>query len=141
MDDDVVVELDEEKAWELLSGTTFGRLALAAGGEPDIVPLNFYAGEGRIVFRSAEGSKLSEVAVFPQVAIEADSVGTEKAWSVVAKGSARILVATDEIAAADELPLHPWIPTLKYNYVEVTVDSISARTFLLGPEPDRPVGY
>lgn len=137
MDDDVVVELDETQAWELLSSASFGRIALAIGGEPDIFPINFYAGEGRIVFRTAEGSKLVEVAVNPRVAIETDSIDGDRAWSVIAKGEARILVSTSDIEAADKLPLAPQVQTLKYNYVEVTVETITARRFVLGPEPER----
>ncbi len=88
------------------------------------------------------GTKLSELVVNSHVAFESDFYGDgATGWSVVAKGSARILSRGGEIAAADELPLQPWIPTIKCNYVEITVDEISARRFQFGPEPERyPVG-
>ena len=41
------------------------------------------------------------------------------------------------IQEADELPLKPWLPTLKYNYVEITPEEISGRRFQLGEEPER----
>ncbi len=70
---------------------------------------------------------------------EADNVdeagGT--AWSVIVKGNARALKSNEEIREADQLPLKPWLPTLKYNYVEVTPSDISGRKFQLGDEPER----
>ncbi len=53
------------------------------------------------------------------------------------QGSARILSALSEIEAADRLPLRPWIATVKYNYVEIAVEEITARRFEFGPEPER----
>lgn len=137
MADNVVHELTREEAWELLGTVELGRIALSVNGQPDIYPVNFYAGEDRVVFRTGEGTKLTELVVNEHVAFEADEHTTDGGWSVVAKGTARVLVSGHEIAAADELPLHPWIPTLKYNYVEISVSEISGRRFLFGPEPER----
>lgn len=138
MVDNPVQELPVDEAWALLASKEVGRLAVSVGGQPDIFPVNYYAVEKRILFRTGEGTKLSELVVNSHVAFESDFYGDgATGWSVVAKGSARILSRGDEIAAADELPLQPWIPTIKYNYVEITVDEISARRFQFGPEPER----
>ena len=91
-----------------------------------------------MLFRStAEGSKLFTVSINDRVLFEADDHTEDKAWSVIVKGRARILQRTDEIQEADELPLKPWLPTLKYNYVEITPEEISGRRFQLGEEPER----
>ncbi|MGC4934103.1 pyridoxamine 5'-phosphate oxidase family protein [Gordonia sp. DT30] len=139
MVDNPVQELSGEDAWALLGSAEVGRLAVSVGGQPDIFPLNYHAGDGRVVFRTGEGAKLSEIVVNEKVAFEADSYedGAGTGWSVVVKGSARLLSRGDEIAAADELPLRPWIPTIKYNYVEITADEITGRRFQFGPEPER----
>ena len=42
-----------------------------------------------------------------------------------------------EVERADALPLAPWIPTLKYDYVRIAPASLSGRAFRRGPEPDR----
>jgi hypothetical protein len=42
-----------------------------------------------------------------------------------------------EIEEANELPLRPLVPTLKYIYVEVTPTEVTGRRFHLGPEPER----
>jgi len=138
IDDQHPIELlDEDACWELLLSSSLGRLAMSVGGEPDIYPVNFVAADRRLYFRTAEGSKLLELTVNNRIAFETDGVGREQAWSVVVKGTARILEKRAEIDAAEELPLHPLIPTLKYIFVEITPREFSGRRFPLGPEPER----
>jgi nitroimidazol reductase NimA-like FMN-containing flavoprotein (pyridoxamine 5'-phosphate oxidase superfamily) len=128
--------LDEERSWELLLSTSLGRLAVSVAGEPEIFPVNFVAADDRLLFRTAEGTKLAGVSVNSRVAFEIDGVEQDEAWSVVVKGTARVLDKRSEIEAAEELSLHPLIPTLKFNYVEITPNEISGRRFLVGPEPE-----
>ena len=132
-----VQHLDEDDCWDLLISSSFGRLALSVSGEPDIYPVNFVASDKRLVFRTAEGTKLLELTVNNRVAFETDGVGRDEAWSVVVRGEARVLEKQAEIEAADQLPLRPVIPTLKYIYVEITPKMVTGRRFQLGPEPDR----
>lgn len=130
-------ELPVHEAWALLASSDVGRIALSVGGQPDIFPINYFAGDGRVLMRTAEGTKLAELAVNGKVAFEADAYNDDGGWSVVVKGSARILTTLAEIAKADEAPLRPLIPTLKYNYIEIVPDEVSARRFEFGPEPER----
>ena len=134
---EAITVLDEDQCWNLLTESVMGRLALSVDGEPEIFPINAYAREGKILFRTGEGTKLSEIAVNGRVAFETDGFTSKIGWSVVAKGTARILTGTNEIQQADQLPLKPWVPTLKMNYVEIDVTEISGRRFHFGPEPDR----
>lgn len=135
--DAAVVSLDDDGCFELLSKQELGRLVTSAAGVLDIFPVN-YALDGRtIVIRTAEGSKLMEMTINDEVLFEVDAYTDADAWSVVVRGHARRLETSDEVRAADELPLKPWIPTLKYNYVRITPDSVSGRAFRRGEEPDR----
>ena len=137
--DEVIEQLSTEEAFELLSTTTFGRLVVRRKDDMDLFPVNFIAHEGALYFRTGEGSKLFTVSLNSDVLFEADNVnGEEKtAWSVIVKGNAKVLTSNEEIRAADELPLKPWLPTLKYNYVRIDPSSVSARRFHLGEEPER----
>jgi len=132
-----VRHLSEDECWELLISSSFGRLAMSISGEPDIYPVNFIASDHRLLFRTAEGTKLLELTVNDKVAFETDGIGRDEAWSVVVRGQARVLDTQAEIEAADQLPLRPLIPTLKYIYVEITPIVVTGRRFELGPEPDR----
>ena len=132
-----VQNLTEDECWDLLISSSFGRLAMSISNEPDIYPVNFVSADGRLVFRTAEGTKLLELTVNNRVAFEIDGIGRSEAWSVVVRGEARVLDKQAEIEAADRLPLRPLIPTLKYIYVEITPKKLTGRRFQLGPEPDR----
>lgn len=129
--------LTPDAALELMGTQQLGRLVVRLTNDFDLYPVNFVVSEGKIYFRSAEGSKLFTVALNEQVLFEADEHENDQAWSVIVKGHARILDRNEDIQKADTLPLKPWIPTLKYNYVEITPDTVSGRRFQLGAEPER----
>lgn len=136
---DVIQNLSDEESLELLATKTFGRLVVRRKDDMDLFPLNCLVHEGEIYFRTAEGSKLFSLTLNNDVLFEADNVDgdSQEAWSVVVKGTARTLTSNAEIEAADQLPLKPWLPTLKYNYVVVSPNEISGRKFHLGDEPER----
>jgi nitroimidazol reductase NimA-like FMN-containing flavoprotein (pyridoxamine 5'-phosphate oxidase superfamily) len=136
-DTDQVRQISDDECWDLLLSSSLGRLALSVGGEPDIYPVNFVASDRRLLFRTAEGTKLLELTVNSRVAFETDGVGRDEAWSVVVKGTARALEKRAEIDAAEALPLRPQIPTLKYVFVEITPAKVTGRRFPLAPEPER----
>lgn len=137
--DDVaaVRSLTDAECWEFLEGARFGRLAVAPAGRIDLFPINVVARDGRVVFRTAEGTKLLSLTVNAEVAVEVDEVTGGQARSVVVHGTARVLETSEEIEAAERLPLRPWIPTLKQIFVEVIPTELTGRAFALGPEPER----
>lgn len=134
---DPVRILSEDECWELLLSSSFGRLAAAVADDIEIFPLNFVAADKRLLFRTAEGTKLLALTVNNRVALETDAIGRADAWSVVVKGIARVLDTQAEIEAANALPLRPLVPTLKYIWVEISPTEVSGRRFNLEPEPER----
>lgn len=132
-----VWELDEDACWNLLARGEVGRLAVAAGGRPDIFPVNYVVDGPRLLFRTAPGSKLTDLAEHAEVAFEVDRWDEHQAASVVVKGTATRLARQTDIDAADALPLRPWIPTLKYRWVRITPFSVTGRLFTRTPEPAR----
>jgi len=129
--------LSDDESWNVLERCRHGRLAVSVLGEPDIYPINFIAHDGALLLRTNPGTKLAELTVNEKVAFEVDEVTDDEAWSVVLKGTARVIESQSEIDQADKLPLKPWIPTRKYTYVEITPTRIHGRHFDLGQEPDR----
>lgn len=132
-----VAALSDQECWELVRGEELGRLVTHVGQVLDVFPVNFVVDDQTIVFRTGEGSKLVELTVNDEVLFEVDDYSGDEAWSVVLRGRAHRLTTQDEVAQADALPLRPWVPTLKYNYVRILPDSLSGRRFRRGPEPDR----
>ncbi|KZE91913.1 pyridoxamine 5'-phosphate oxidase family protein [Microbacterium sp. TNHR37B] len=129
--------LSDRECFDRLAEQELGRLVTSVGGVLDIFPVNYTLDDDTIVFRTAEGSKLTELSINDEVLFEVDDYTATDAWSVVVRGRAHRLESSDEVRAADDLPLKPWIPTLKYNYVRITPDSVSGRDFRRGDEPDR----
>jgi len=134
---DAVSFLDDQQCWQRLAEQELGRLVTRAGAVLDIFPVNYILDGESIVFRTAEGSKLTELTINDEVLFEVDEYTDTDAWSVVVRGHAHRLVTAEEVRAADQLGLRPWIPTVKYNYVRVVPASVSGRDFRRGPEPDR----
>ncbi len=130
-----VTVLDEDHCWDLLAGAQVGRLATAVDRVPEIFPVNYAVDGESIVFRSAEGSKLLEIVLNDHVAFEADGWTDDGGWSVICRGTASIVTSSEELARVEALPLKPWVPTVKTNFVRITVDELSGRRFVFGPDP------
>lgn len=129
--------LDEKEAWNLLSSVPLGRLVTSFGGQLEIFPVNFVTQNGTVLFRTAEGTKLFTTVMNEKVLFEADDHTADEGWSVIVRGTARLLTAADEIHQADQAGLMPWVPTEKLRFVRVTPTEISARHFRFGPEPQH----
>ena len=119
-----------DECWDMLRSHEFGRLAFHLAGEVHLTPINYAVDHDTLLFRTAEGSKLLAVEMNPDVAFEIDEVDEEHASSVVVRGNARHL-GEDEEHRAENVPLRPWVPTLKYDVVEIRPTEISGRRFEL----------
>lgn len=135
--DAAVAVLGEAECLARLASQELGRLVTHAAGVLDIFPVNYALDGADIVFRTAEGSKLFELTVNDAVVFEVDDHTDTEAWSVVVRGSAHRVDSAAAVAAADELGLRPWIPTLKYNYVRIVPSAVTGRAFHRAPEPER----
>lgn len=122
--------LTPEQSRAMLRKADLGRLVVSPYGETEVYPVNYaVTTAGDIVFRTDPGSKLAAIAVAPRVTFEVDSVEPDRAWSVVARGRARVHTESGALSFADALEVHPWVGGDKYEVVEVEVDWISGRCF------------
>jgi hypothetical protein len=139
--DTPVTVLSEDECWNLLSSMSLGRLVTIMDGKPEIFPVNFVTRRRTVLFRTAQGTKLSSAVMGDWVAFEADyhDPALTWGWSVIIKGRAHLLSATEEILDAEEAPLRPWTATPKPLYVRVIAMEITGRRFNFGPEPDHEI--
>lgn len=123
-----VTELSDARSWLLIRGTNLGRIGLSRDNNPEIYPVYYYSDGDRIVFRTAAGTKLVDLASNDSVVFEVDAPTDDGTWSVIVHGTARILndVST-QAAAVSSLP--EWVPTEPYVFVEVTPRTIAGRWF------------
>ena len=129
-DDTSVEELSVEECWKLLGLEDFGRLAYRLVDEVHLVPINYVVDAGTLLFRTSSGNKLLAAALHSDVAFEIDWRDDAVAWSVVVRGQLHRL-GEDEAHRADALPLGHWMPSLKYDVVELMPATVAGRRFLL----------
>jgi nitroimidazol reductase NimA-like FMN-containing flavoprotein (pyridoxamine 5'-phosphate oxidase superfamily) len=135
--DEPVTILSESESWNLLASVALGRLVTSVQGEPEIFPVNFAVQRDTVLFRTAEGTKLVSAVINNRVLFEADDHDPAEGWSVIVKGTARMLRTEEEIAEAERARLLPWTATLKQHWVRVLPESITGRRFRFGQEPNR----
>jgi nitroimidazol reductase NimA-like FMN-containing flavoprotein (pyridoxamine 5'-phosphate oxidase superfamily) len=134
---DPITVLSDDESWDLLKSAALGRLVTNVGGELEIFPVNFVTQGRTVLFRTAEGTKLFGTVMNDKVLFEVDDHNVVEGWSVVIRGTARVLTAADEIHEADRAQLLPWIATEKLRFVRITPNEVSGRRFVFGPEPDH----
>lgn len=138
-DGNPVLELNDEQSWKLLEATKHGRLVVSVAGEPDIFPVNYLASGRKLYLRTAPGNKLAQLTINSTVLLETDGILEDEAWSVVVRGTARVLSNSAELAEVEGLGLKTWVPTLKDFYVEISPKSVSGRHFEFGEQPEREI--
>jgi uncharacterized protein len=121
--------LDEDECWRLIAESNLGRFAVKVHDGVDVFPLNYLAHDHELFFRSAPGSKLVDLTLEPKVAFEVDGEHARHVWSVVVHGTARRLGSDREIEDSGIQSLKTWHPSEKYNYVRISPESVSGRSF------------
>lgn len=124
--------LSPSRCLELLRTMTVGRIGISvAEGAPEILPINFVIDRGTVVFRTAPGTKLAAALDHRPVTFQADGflAADGIAWSVMLKGTGALITGQDQLLEAYRLPLFPWQPAPKHNFVRIEPDQITGRQF------------
>ncbi|MCE7481816.1 pyridoxamine 5'-phosphate oxidase family protein [Microbacterium profundi] len=141
-----VERLPTAECWRLMGRAGLGRLAVdGADGAPDVFPVNYLVHSGSVFFRTAPGSKLTDVTVHPAVALEVDGDSVASRWSVVIRGDTHRLDTEDAIEESGIRALVSFDPTSKQNFIRLTPGSITGRRFRrrlpdVRPHSTSPVG-
>lgn len=133
-DEQADIVLTEDECWEFLAGERLGRVAVETGHGPHIFPVNHLVHERTINFRTAPGTKVSDVVTHPQVAFEVDGRTGGAYWSVVVEGTSSVRTADDPSLGGTLQGLVSQYPPPKQLVVTIVPDRISGRRF----EPDHP---
>ncbi len=131
-----MTEIPEDDCWRLLRMHDLGRVAVVIDGRPDIFPVNYVAGEGAVVFRTAPGAKLAH-APMTQACFEIDGWDsrTGSGWSVMVHGViSEVTDAVDERAERlRSLPVQPFAPGERRYWLALYADQVTGRRFTSGP--------
>jgi len=90
-----------------LQSIDVGRVGITVGALPVILPVFYCVVDELIIFRATRGSKLSTATDNTVIAFEAGDYqeATDRGWSVIAQGMARIVTEPDELTVLGSLPL------------------------------------
>jgi nitroimidazol reductase NimA-like FMN-containing flavoprotein (pyridoxamine 5'-phosphate oxidase superfamily) len=121
--------LDDAECRRLLSGSSFGRLAVTSGALPVILPVNFLLDGDRILVRTGSGTKLDAAMRDAVVAFEVDNTEpfSHAGWSVCVTGVAREVRDEAELRRISGLPLPHWAPNGVGHVMAISMDLLSGR--------------
>jgi len=92
-----ITVLSDDESWNLLNSVSLGRLVTHIGDQLELFPVNFVTQDGTVLFRTAEGTKLFSTVMNDKVLFEADDHTVAEGWSVIIRGTAQVLNASDDI--------------------------------------------
>jgi nitroimidazol reductase NimA-like FMN-containing flavoprotein (pyridoxamine 5'-phosphate oxidase superfamily) len=132
MSETLLEVLNEAQCLALLGQVPVGRIGITVGALPVILPVNFAALNGSVIFRTVPGTKLSAATANHVVAFEVDSYEAEgrSGWSVLVQGMASEV--TDPVAVRHSLAAlgTPWgVAEVADRIVKIEVERISGRRF------------
>jgi nitroimidazol reductase NimA-like FMN-containing flavoprotein (pyridoxamine 5'-phosphate oxidase superfamily) len=123
--------LERDECIRLLRTTPVGRVSVTSGALPTVLPVNYRVIDGRVVFRSAPGSKLDAAALNAVVAFEADAIDPEAqaGWSVVVVGVAH-RVRDDEVDPVERSRITRWATRPGDRLVAISTEMVTGRRLL-----------
>ncbi len=126
--------LSEDECRALLAMVNVGRLAVALGDVPLVVPVNYGLIDGDVVFATGEGTKLRTALEKALVAFEVDEIDelAEVGWSVLFVGHAREVVDPDELARVQGLGVRSWVSEGRDHWVRIERSFVSGRRIVSG---------
>jgi nitroimidazol reductase NimA-like FMN-containing flavoprotein (pyridoxamine 5'-phosphate oxidase superfamily) len=121
--------LDEVRCRQLLVTATVGRVGLAVGHVPVVLPVNFRVVRDRVVFRTAVGTKLDAAADGALVAFEVDDFDamSHSGWSVVVVGPARGVNDDEALEALEAGSIPRWAKRGDDQVVEIEMNLVTGR--------------
>ena len=128
--------LARNECLRLLRGSLVGRVIVTDRALPAAFPVNFALLDDDVVFRTTPGSKLEAASARAVVAFEVDDLDPvgQSGWSVLVQGLAGPVAGPVDLARAQALPLHPWAPGQRLEFVRIRSEIVSGRR-LLQPVP------
>jgi nitroimidazol reductase NimA-like FMN-containing flavoprotein (pyridoxamine 5'-phosphate oxidase superfamily) len=126
----VLETIDRPTCEALLADGTVGRLAVAVGDVPHIVPVNYAADGATIVFRTAPGTVLTEASL-RKVAFEVDGIEEDRrvGWSVCVHGFGREITDCIDVESRrlQGLFVDCWAPGNRDQWFKITPETVTGR--------------
>ncbi|HYB49168.1 MAG TPA: pyridoxamine 5'-phosphate oxidase family protein [Streptosporangiaceae bacterium] len=123
------IRLDRAESMRLLASAPVGRLIFTVNALPAVRLMNFALVDGLIVLRTAADTTAARKADDAIVAFEVDDLdaATSSGWSVVVTGRAMRVTDPELIARYQAVPLTPWAPGERDQFVAITTEMVEGR--------------
>ena len=126
------VAIDRAECLRLLASAQIGRVAVGQAGAPPLIrPVTYRFDDATqsVLFRSAEGSKLSALLRSQRVAFEVDGIDPvdRLGWSVIVTGPAEEVAGAVELAHAERVAPHAWVLGIPSHLVRIRALVVSGR--------------
>lgn len=138
-------QLDESTCGALLGVQHVGRLIIP-GDDPYVIPVNYTAIDGVVVFRTERRPVIDAIVDRP-VVFEVDMFDdrSKSGWSVVVRGKAHDITADIDVerdALTGSAP-RPWAPGAKDCVIRISTDRVTGRLLRgeVTPSPFNERGY
>lgn len=124
----VLDELTVEECERLIAPGGIGRVVLTDRRGPIALPVNFAVASGDIVFRTDNGGRFEGVGG-EGIAFEVDKIDDALAegWSVVIRGTPRVVRDEDERRSLSALGVRPWAGPRRDVFVRIETSEITGR--------------
>lgn len=128
-DDFGLVRMTEDACWRFLERHHLGRVAIIQFGRPVVYPVNYAIDGGRVIFRTAPGTKLIWALRGGAATFEVDEADPlrQGGSSVMVHGHLREITEPGERARLLQLPIRPWAPGARDHVVCVDPERLSGR--------------
>jgi uncharacterized protein len=141
------IRLGRAESIRLLATAQVGRLIFTINAPPAVRLMNFALADGLIVLRTAAGTAVARKVNDAVLAFEVDDLdtATSSGWSVVVTGRATRVTDPELIARYQKMPLAPWAPGQRDQFVKITTEVVEGRRVSraagsTGPGRGKPIG-
>jgi hypothetical protein len=123
------IRLDRSESLRLLATVPAGRLIFTVNALPTVRLMNFALADGLIVLRTAADTTVARKVNDTVVTFEADDLdaATSSGWSVIVTGRATLVTDPGPLARYQEVPLVPWAPGERDQYMTITTELVEGR--------------
>jgi nitroimidazol reductase NimA-like FMN-containing flavoprotein (pyridoxamine 5'-phosphate oxidase superfamily) len=131
-----MVELGATESWELLGDHGVGRVALAGGDGPVVLPLNYQVLDGEVMFSTTEHSALA-LAAGTEIAFEADHIDEafSRGWSVLLVGPVRAVPDEDAARLREAAYSAPWAGEGREHVMVLSPRRVTGRRIIVRGAP------
>jgi uncharacterized protein len=134
------IRLGRAESIRLLAGAPVGRVIFTVNALPAVRLMNFALADGLIVLRTAADTAVARKVIDAIVAFEVDDLdaATSSGWSVVVTGRATRVTDPELIARYRKIPLTPWAPGERDQFVVITTEVVEGRRVSRAAESTHP---